>query len=337
MASPTNFYLITNRAPDAKSKGGYGIDIAPQGALTFFSGPATSRTTFTAASQDDWLAALQSDLVQSSGGGPAYATIFVHGYGVSFSKALTVFPTYFSNLANTPTAGAGYPGVFIGFDWPSNDSDAWQSTAFQEAKGKARDTATESFPLLLPILQAIQATSGVAGVTLSAICHSMGNYLMYAGAGAFQPAGAPPLFNEIICAAAMLDVDGFNNPDSATPCADIVAATSGSVTIYFSGNDDVLPKAEKATFDGYNELGIFGPTYDSTLLPQTIGLDCSAVVNDANAQQYEVGQFPILTHTAYFFIPEVLEDIAYTLKGGQGGDGDRTPILGTTTGFTMNP
>ena len=43
----------------------------------------------------------------------------MHGHGVSFEDAATVFPTYFGNLADNPP-GAGYDGVLIGFDWPSD-------------------------------------------------------------------------------------------------------------------------------------------------------------------------------------------------------------------------
>ena len=337
---PQNYYMISNRTYDS-STGTFGTTVATGGALTFLQAPAASPTTFTVVSQSVWLGAVQQDLRANGSGATAACNIFFHGYGVTYDGAVKDFPEYFNNLQNTPS-GAGYSGVQIGFDWPSDDDAGGtmghggaQQQAFQNAKANARTTGSESFPLLYPVLQSIVATTGVQGVSLTAICHSMGNYLMYCGAGAF--AQSSPLFNEIICAAAMLNFQSFNSAQSPTYSADIVAATK-QVTVYYSSHDDVLPFAEQPGYDGYKELGIYGPTYGTTLLAGVVGVDCSEVVNKANTNIYEQGWSPKLTHTSYFFIPEVLEDISFTLAGGQGGDGDRQPIAGSNgAGFTMVP
>ena len=350
MSGPQNYYMISNRSYDSTT-GAFGSIVAMNGTLTFLSAPVSDPSNFSVTPYETWLEAVQNDLEtvregRKPAGGPftpvppSLATLFVHGYGVSFDHAESAFSTYFQNLANPATGN--YPGVLIGFDWPSDDIGVWQPGAFQSAKGKAQTTAAESFPTqsvadslprLLQVLNEIQSIP----VDLTAMCHSMGNYLMFLGAGVFSPArGVNPFFSQILCVAAMLENSAFNSSTSQTYCKDIVDA-AGRVTVYYSGNDDVLPQAEKSGYDGYPELGIWGPTYgDGTLLSGVAGVDCSAVVNKTNAKIYEAGQAQVLTHTSYFFIPEVLKDIGQTLQGWNSANmPDRTRVLGTSSGYTM--
>jgi esterase/lipase superfamily enzyme len=325
MTAPQSYYMISNRTYDS-STGQFGTNVAQGGALTFLSAPVSNPTQWTvAASQEAWVAQVQADLTAC--GGPA--TVFVHGYAVTYVDAsTTAFPTYFNNLV-----GAGYPGVLIGFDWPSDDLGVWQPTAFQNAKAKGATTGQLSFPLLASVLLQIKGTSAVS---LSMICHSMGNYVMYCGATAFAPQNGKPFLDQVLCIAAMLEYNGFNSPSSATYCADIQQAAA-QVTIYFSSHDDVLPTAEKPGYDGYPELGITGPTYDSTLLSGVVGLDCSAVVNLVNAEKYEPNGNPLnIIHLSYFFIPQVLSDIQQTLADVPAGKiSDRT-LTSPPAGYTMN-
>lgn len=336
MNRSVNNYMISNRAYDA-AKGTYGDTVAPGGALTFFTAPVSS-SSFVAVDYETWFRALQTDLnnsrqfgiVRGPGGGfaghlpapPAVATFFFHGFGVSFSAAETDFTTYFTNLASDQ--GGGYPGVLVGFDWPSN-------VGFEAAKQNARTSASESFPLLAAVLREIRQSQATY---LGALCHSMGNYLMFAGAPYLIDNGVQP-FDELLCVAAMLESTGFNSASSATYCASVVSV-GNRVTLYNSVHDDVLPLAEDPGFDGYPELGIYGPGYDDCLLDRVVGVDCSAVVNEANAKKYEAGQPRILTHIAYFFIPETLADIAQTLTGAATSSlTDRRPIAGSAVGFLM--
>lgn len=330
-----HYYLISNRAYDP-STGEFSSTVATDGALTFLLAPAANPTRFTVVPDADWLAAVQNDLagcsvVQPPVGPPVFvparAALFVHGYGVPFTSVVQVFPTYFSNLSGAQ--GGGFEGVLIGFDWPSDDlgGTLHQARGFQEAKAKARETGERSFPRLLQVLRAIRTSALPVPPALTAICHSMGNYVMFAGAPAFAPAtGERPLFDQILCVAAMLESNGFDDPNSRTYGSDIVAAAART-TIYFSSHDDVLPLAELPGYDHYKELGIHGPRYGSTLLPRVVGVDCSAVVDRANAERYEPGSGRILAHTSYFYIPEVLQDIVGTLVGVPADrSGDRTAV-----------
>ena len=332
---PVNYYMITNRAPNAGSPG-FSNSVAANGALTFLMAPISNPTTFNIVDQDDWLAALFVDLDNlSEEGAYRWVTFFVHGYGLTFNDAVRVFPTYFANIEGSESPA--YPGIYVGFDWPSADDALTQEKAFKAAKANAQLTGAESFPLLLPILQQIKGhASGMQRpVALSAICHSMGNYAMYEGASSLNTKNGPPIFNQILCVAAMLEASGFNDPNAVTYCQDISNAAQ-RVTIYYSAYDNILPIAEQKGFDGYPELGIWGPTYDNTLLPNVIGVNCSLVVNAANTQKYGVPSPGI--HVSYFYIPEVLFDIALTIRARPAGDvPNRSVLTGTAVGFQMMP
>lgn len=315
-------YLITNRAYNP-STGTYGDTIAAGGALSFLMAPVADPSAFKTVNFETWGLTLAKDLKSSRLlPRPALATFFFHGFDVSFDGARTDFAAYFTNLAADQLGG--YPGVLIGFDWPSN-------VGFQMAKKNAQATAAQSFPHLASVVNQIRL---LPPVYLGAICHSMGNYLMYEGASQLQFKVQKP-FDEILCIAAMLEVTAFNSPSSMTYGQDIVDAAN-RVTLYYSTHDDVLPGAELPELDGYPELGVYGPGYDACLLAQVVGVGCSAVVNEDNAKKYETGRPNPLVHIAYFFIPETLKDISQTLLGASLPEmTDRRPIAGTTTGFMM--
>ncbi len=323
MNNSVHYYLITNRAYNP-STGTYGDTIAAGGALSFLMAPVTDPSAFATVNLETWGAALEKDLQRSRQmmPQPAVAAFFFHGFGVSFDAARTDFATYFANLAADRLGG--YPGVLIGFDWPSN-------VGFQAAKKNAQATAAQSFPRLATVVHQIRR---IPPIYLGAICHSMGNYLMVEGASQLSYQGQKP-FDQILCIAAMLEVTAFNSPTSSTYGQDIVDAAN-RVTVYYSTHDDVLPDAESPALDGYPELGIYGPGYDACLLDRVVGVGCSAVVNEANAKKYETGRSNPLIHIAYFFIPETLNDISQTLLGASLAEmTDRLPIAGTTTGFMM--
>jgi hypothetical protein len=319
MTVPAYYYMISNRDYDITTKK-LGTKVADGGDLRFFRASTTEGSTFVEMTGPAWLDSVQSDL-QASGGTTAYAALFIHGYSITWDEAGNFFSTYFSNIVQP----GGYTGVLIGFDWPSDAVGSSQPLAFARGKEIARKTGKESFPRLYSVLESIKGTPNLQ-VSLAVMCHSMGNYVMQQGAGNL---GSTQLIDQVLLIGAELEDNGFNSESSKTYCADIVAI-AGAVTIYYSSHDDMLPEA--AVLDGYHELGVRGPTYDGTLLPRTIGLDCSLVVNMANATTYEVGQDPILTHTSYFFIPETLLDIGATLVGGSS---PYRYLSRGTTGFTM--
>jgi len=92
-------------------------------------------------------------------------------------------------------------------------------------------------------------------------------------------------------------------------------------TVYWSSHDDVLPYSEGWTDyhnPGFpNRLGLHGPASFAVgaMVPNAFGLDCSAVVNQTvmdHTPQVPPGTY---SHTAYFYMPQVLQDMAQTIAG----------------------
>jgi hypothetical protein len=101
-----------------------------------------------------------------------------------------------------------------------------------------------------------------------------------------------------------------------------ISNLSNRVTIYYSKNDDLLPSSEYSLKRYHNptypaRLGLGGPySYDAGALPaNTWGVDCSKVISDSVI--LKIPQVPLGTnsHSAYFYIPQVLMDWAATLTG----------------------
>ncbi len=105
-----------------------------------------------------------------------------------------------------------------------------------------------------------------------------------------------------------------------------ISDLSNRLTIYYSEGDDVLPYSQSLWKDYHNpsypdRLGLGGPySYNTGALPaNTWGVDCSKVISDSVIPS--IPQVPLGTssHSAYFYIPQVLMDWAATLTGTDGG------------------
>ncbi|MFO0549163.1 MAG: hypothetical protein U0271_12300 [Polyangiaceae bacterium] len=100
---------------------------------------------------------------------------------------------------------------------------------------------------------------------------------------------------------------------SPTPGGDIVALAK-HVTALYSTNDDILPWAQKV--DKWLELGLNGPPTGSPLYANFSAVDCSSIVDEADTKKYPPPSgVKIQTHTAYFYIPETLQEMAAALMG----------------------
>lgn len=273
-------------------------------------------------------------------------TLFIHGLDTDWSRAVSDTATLGANLAGM----AGYGGLVIGFSWPSMGeldlveyADAFPQPA---TTGTARGniiSSLDSFGSLIAFTQ--QLAVQVPGLQLNVVCHSEGNYLLMHGLAAHSGAG--------ISQAVMLAAD-INNGAFQTPAVGLVgsaaaiAAQSNHVTVYYSSNDNTLALSEGAfsaelsfplSMDTgayhnpafFGRLGLAGPSYDQG--PQAahmVGVDCSAVVNQVYVAQLPASVYPAGTalHSAYLYIPQVIQDIAATLSGtAPGSVANRTPLL----------
>ena len=334
----TNTYLITNRAYPSEQYSYY-IYPCPETELFFFMAPGqynsnsnaytANPNSATAVMPSGFAAALKKDLQVAAANGCAQLTVYIHGLGNYFSDACNELGTYGTNLQNQ-----GYNGLLIGFDWPSyGEYESWKSYASlpysfppTNTYGTIRDNingSVKSFVNLLSMLASICKTSKA---TLNFICHSEGNYMLMLGLHNldFTPTA---FINQVLSLAAdintgALQVDSYSPPWSGQLCPTDTFVTG--TTVYWSSNDDVLPTSEGWTDyhnpDFPNRLGLHGPASFNLqngiddLIYNAYGLDCSQVVNRTVMNQDGVPS-SITVHSGYFYLTQVLQDMAQTLNG----------------------
>lgn len=338
MPTFNNSYIITNRqTPSATSYD----NIVPLsgGEMWFYTAPkpydaevsdyASCTTQPQTAAPQNFLDALTADL-NLQGANPQL-TILIHGLGNVFSDAIALLSRAGKGLA---TYGK-YPGLVIAFDWPSYDEfdsglDYASSADYPPTatSGTIRDNingTTAAFVNLLAMLTELQGK--IPTLDVNVLCHSEGNYMFMLGN--YVAATQQQSFNFAQTLMLAADVNngvfqtvGLN--DGYTGRGVDISNHSARVTVYYSSNDTVLSGAE-TTYESYHDekyygrLGQAGPVNYLTgdLVANAIGLDCSAVVN-ALATQHIVP--PTVTlHSSYFYIPQVLADLAATLNGSASG------------------
>jgi hypothetical protein len=279
-------------------------------------------------------------------------TLFIHGLGNLFADAIWGTASLGANLA----AFADYPGVVIGFDWPSydeNDSGLWYASlpyAFppKGTSGTIRDNINGSRPAFANLLGFLSDLRNcIDGLTISLVCHSEGNYMAMLGLWGQKSV----TFDHILMLAADINNGAFRTPASGlVGQAAGIAAAAADVTVYYTSNDDVLPMSlYEYEYDYHNpmyggRLGSAGPAYnDGAQQANLYSVDCSSVINVRNftyLQQQNI--IPTNTdggaltmHTSYLFIPQVIDDMAQLLTGVQPvGIANRTPAANARA-FTM--
>ena len=258
-------------------------------------------------------------------------TVIFHGLGTLFADAVTEMTTLGTGLQQY----AGYCGLVISFDWPSYgllDSSLYYASSpysFPPVKtsGTVRDNingTVRAFGNLIEMLQQIR--NSLPAVQINFVCHSEGNYMLMLG---IAVSGQQPVLNQVLLVAADINNGALQQvgapPDTGQGLP--ISNLSNRVTIYYSKDDDVLPYSE-TFFRAYHNpsypdrLGLGGPySYNAGALPaNTWGIDCAAVISDTvirNVPQVPPGT---TSHSAYFYIPQVLTDWAATLTGTAAGD-----------------
>ncbi|MEK6280358.1 MAG: alpha/beta hydrolase [Acidobacteriota bacterium] len=257
-------------------------------------------------------------------------TVYIHGLANYFQDTCNELGTYGTNLQEQ-----GYNGLLIGFDWPSYDEvDSYlyygslpYSFPPTKLSGTIRDNINGSVKSFINLLSMLTNICNKNNAQLNFICHSEGNYMLMLAMHQLDFAPAP-FINQILLVAAdintgALQVDSYSPPWSGQLCS-LDPFVMGT-TVYWSSSDDALPAAEGWT--AYhnpsfpNRLGLHGPASFNVnaakvdeLMSDTYGLDCSLVVNRAVMNKNQVPP-TISVHSSYFYIPQVLQDMAQTLKG----------------------
>lgn len=318
MTTPTHLYLITNRDP----AGNFGDSLAPNGALTY-AGAANDGdkppTTFDCWDKATIKNRMVADLSALATSGAVNLLIFIHGFDTTWPEIQCLGGAWMTRLRTT----GGYNGVQVIFDWPSGHD----ALDFFGAMERARETASESLGKLVSFLNEVTGDPTLQNVTVSLqlLCHSMGNYVLQQGADNFPDRS----ISRTCLVAAMLDYTAFNTSRPTKTQGAAVSAASNQVSCYYSSYDDVLGLTFVAGW--LHQLGKDGPwSYTDSLASGFVGLNCSAVVNTTNQKAFGAKQ----THTAYFYIPETLMDMAASLMGEPSPF--RTPMDGTNQGFTLS-
>lgn len=329
-----NTYVITNRTtPQATSydsitplPGGAMWFFAPKGQydkdLADYTAPIGGQSSTTAPTA--FITALEKDLQIAISNGCPQLTVFIHGLGYTLGTV-----TSYLNILGTglQQSGINYGGLVIAFDWPSYDFvdsglDYGPDWVFPPAAkpGSIRGNIGASvgaFSNLLLMLANIQQT--LPAIQVNFICHSEGDFMLMTGM--FNQSPLPSL-NQVLLVAADINnaaLDTNTTPPYAGEALPI-ASSSDRVTVYFSSGDDILPDSEEDFVKSHNpnypkRLGLEGPYSFPSLASNACGVDCSSVINDTTIK--EIPQVPAGTdsHSAYFYIPQVLQDWAQTLVG----------------------
>ena len=333
-----NSYLITNRAyPSSESYDC--IYPLPNEELYFFvaPGPYNPNTSAyksvgpaTNSMPSAFAAQLESDLKIASANGCPQITVYVHGLDNYFADACNELGTYGTNFQKQ-----GYNGLLISFDWPSYGTyesyHNYGSLPYHfpplASSGTIRDNIEGSVKSFINLLGMLANVCNKNNAKLNFICHSEGNYMLMLGMR--DTDFAPTAFvNQILLVAAdintgALQVDSYSPPWSGQLCS--INPFVVGATVYWSSHDDALPPAEGWT-EYHNpsfpkRLGLHGPASFNidkakvdALMSQAYGLDCSMVVNQTVMNNTGVPP-SVSVHSSYFYIPQVLQDMAQTLNG----------------------
>ncbi len=332
-----NSYVITNRLHPWNTV--FDIEPLPGGTMWFFTAPspydpetsdyqAVAQTPSTTAPAS-FLSALTADL-QAQGSSPQL-TILIHGLSTLLSDAIGGL----SQMGNGLQQYANYGGLVIVFDWPSFDEIesgldysilpySFPPTATSGSiRGNVNGSAA-AFQNLLAMIASLQGS--LPGLQVNVVCHSEGNYMLMLGLYYLAQSGGTARLSEVLLLAADINNGALQEApaDALTGQGLAIAQNSSRVTVYSTTNDTVLAGSELVYELFHNSeylgrLGLEGPASfaSGALAGNVIGLDCSAVINRQALQ----GILPpnILLHSAYFYVPQILADIAATLNGTAAG------------------
>lgn len=337
-------YMVTNRATPFAASESQIVPAAP-GTLTFFTAAGAYQSSdpqknYQQVTQEVFLTRLAADLARTKTNGSQHLGVYVHGLGNLLTDAMTETAQFGCSLA-----GSGpWPGLLIGFSWPSYDlfdSGLFYATEgpplpplTPQRSGSIRDNilgSRGSFAALLTLLQSEVVAKSSTPVDWSVLTHSEGNYMLMAGLAGMT---APPPLSQCLMLAADISASSLQTGGEGAA----ITQSCRDVTVYYSGADVTLGASNYEYFqyhiaDFPTRLGLAGPFYGFTA-PQTLpsnvtGVDCSSVtVYPAVAHITDV-------HSSYRSVPKILADMSQVLQGLS--TTGRAPFPGTTQGFRLTP
>jgi len=204
----------------------------------------------------------------------------------------------------------GCNGLMIGYSWPSYPIQYERMKTNYWNDRKNIDNSVGSFCNFIGALNSLKSVPGFHDLSISAVCHSEGSYMMLKGAEGWS---GGTVLDQILLAAADIDYNMLdtNHPNVATQ-GDKVIAMGKQVTVYYTNNDGILKDSAALYHGGVPRLGEKGPTLPTQA--KVIAVDCTKVLTkDAIPQNIPSGAR--IVHDEYLFLKEPLSDIAQALNG----------------------
>ena len=252
-----------------------------------------------------WRKAILSSLSRDGSGVPKGDLLFfVHGYNVSFDASCQ------SNIANAEQLRQfNWPGVFVGFDWPSFGLAV---PGYPWDKSNALHALPQFINLALAPFVAQSAPD--CAVRVSIMTHSMGALLLRE---ALIWASKHPLTNTKDWSVSQLIMVA---PDVAAaslgrdqPGGGAIDHYVGRTTVYYNRFDAVLQVSDVKNGDPTDRAGRVGLT---AAAPKSF---CQVDTSDLFRARYQLIQTALnvaLPHCYYFNQPEFWQDVVLTLLGG---------------------
>ena len=348
----SNSYMITNRAnPSLDTNTSYTNDTTaivplPAGELSFYMADAPYDTTpgdYDSVGWTSFSQALINDLNKTGSNGVKNITIFIHGLDTEWPQSFYDLGMYGQGLQAN-----GYEGLVIGFSWPSyadrptfsihlEDQLAYYATSYIQtaSSGSIRDNingSVESFYNLLDTVMGLKSQFDSLQINLAA--HSEGNFMTMMGLN-YASAQPNPFDGQKLDQVLLLAAD-INNGALQSPTMPRAATGNkgdgGSivdlsrwVTVYYSIWDDVLTASREFQDIGEvhnpnytSRLGEAGPTSFTGIQTNVSAINSMWVNEQGRLDSLKadglVPNVPIMTHTSYIYVAELLADQANTLN-----------------------
>jgi len=224
----------------------------------------------------------------------------VHGFNVSAADALA-----FHRKCESQLRAAGWQGLVISFDWPSDGL----VFAYLDDRVAARAAASALTNSAIGLLEARQSDDCIINVHVMA--HSMGCFVtQQAVVWAYQDVRPAWRIGQVMLVAADVDYSVFA---ADNPTAKSFAQYSGRLTAYCNKYDKALLASNAKRLTLAPRLGRVG--LPDTAPPLLCEVDCSNLFQSVSSGIIDDID-PSKTHSFYFDQPQFWRDAVLTLMGG---------------------
>lgn len=242
--------------------------------------------------------------VQAAAGGTVenkgHLTVFVHGFNTDQFDMLERHRKIRDGLA-----AEGYPGIVVGFDWPSNGS----VLGYASDRRDARRAAEQLFDDGLARFSKLQTSDCV--VNLHVLAHSMGCFVVREAFDYADDDHVTAQSNWTVSQVALVAADiSSKNMNATSAKVSSLYRHSTRVTAYWSAFDEILSISEIKRVGVSRRLGRVGLPDD--IPGSAVDLYCGQFFAQTK-DQYPAGASA--SHSWYFDAPRFYEDLTHTLLG----------------------